>query len=231
MAKEKVFAVIGLGTFGKKVCEVLSEKGGSVIAIDNDPDLIQSIQDTVTQAVYLDSTDEEAMGEVPFEDVDIAIIAIGDNVEASIISTAICKKIGIPYIVARAVKEIHQQVLKQVGADEIINIEIEEGQRVAQRLIAPEILDRIPISSTISVTEMYVPKEFIGKSLKELDLRKKTKVNVVSIKRTILSVDEQGNSVRSEDIVFPEPEEVLRESDMMLIVGKNTDLERLQESQ
>ena len=231
MAKEKVFAVIGLGTFGKKVCEVLSEKGGSVIAIDNDPDLIQSIQDTVTQAVYLDSTDEEAMGEVPFEDVDIAIIAIGDNIEASIISTAICKKIGIPYIVARAVKEIHQQVLKQVGADEIINIEIEEGQRVAQRLIAPEILDRIPISSTISVTEMYVPKEFIGKSLKELDLRKKTKVNVVSIKRTILSVDEQGNSVRSEDIVFPEPEEVLRESDMMLIVGKNTDLERLQESQ
>ncbi len=231
MAKEKVFAVIGLGTFGKKVSEVLSEKGGSVIAIDNDPDLIQSIQDTVTQAVYLDSTDEEAMGEVSFEDVDIAIIAIGDNVEASIISTAICKKIGIPYIVARAVKEIHQQVLKQVGADEIINIEIEEGQRVAQRLIAPEILDRIPISSTISVAEMYVPKEFIGKSLKELDLRKKTKVNVVSIKRTILSVDEQGNSVRSEDIVFPEPEEVLRESDMMLIVGKNTDLERLQESQ
>jgi len=231
MAKEKVFAVIGLGTFGKKVCEVLSSKGGSVIAIDNDPDLIQSIQETVTQAVYLDSTDEEAMGEVPFEDVDIAIIAIGDNVEASIISTAICKKIGIPYIVARAVKEIHQQVLKQVGADEIINIEIEEGQRVAQRLIAPEVLDRIPISSSISVAEMYVPKEFIGKSLKELDLRKKTKVNVVSIKRTILSVNEQGNSVRSEDIIFPEPGEILRESDMLLIVGKNTDIERLQESQ
>jgi trk system potassium uptake protein TrkA len=231
MAKEKVFAVIGLGTFGKEVCEVLSSKGGSVIAIDNDPDLIQGIQDSVTQAIYLDSTDEEAMGEVPFEDVDIAIIAIGDNVEASIISTAICKKIGIPYIVARAVKDIHQQVLEQVGADEIINIEIEEGQRVAQRLIAPEVLDRIPISSTISVAEMYIPKEFIGKSLKDLDLRKKTNVNVVSIKRIFLSVDEDGNSIRREDIIFPEPEEVLKESDMMLVVGKNSDIERLQESQ
>ena len=93
MAKEKVFAVIGLGTFGIKVCEVLSSKGGKVIAIDNQPALIERVKETVTQAIYLDSTDEEAMSQVPFEEVDVVIVAIGENIEASIITTAILKKI------------------------------------------------------------------------------------------------------------------------------------------
>lgn len=225
MAKEKVFAVIGLGTFGRKVCEVLAEKGGRVIAIDNQSELIERVKDTVTQAVFLDSTDEEAMSQAPLEDVDIAIVAIGENVEASIITTAILKKIGISYIVARAITDIHHQVLRQVGADEIVNIEIDEGLRIAQRLISPEVLDRFPITGSISIAEVYVPKNVVGKALRELDLRNKMRINVVSIKRTVLTIDEMGNSVQDEDVIFPTPEEKLEETDVLLIVGKNDNID------
>ena len=229
MAKEKVFAVIGLGTFGRKVCEVLAEKGGKVIAIDVKGDLIERVKDSVTQAILLDSTDEGALGRVPFEDVAVAIVAIGDNIESSILTTALLKRIGIPYIVARAVSDIHQQVLKQVGADEIVNIEIEEGQRVAQKIISPEVLDRIPITESISIAELYVPKNFVGESLAKLDLRNKLRVNIVSIRRIVLSVDEEGNPVKNEDVIFPEAGEILKESDLLLLVGKNEDIDAFKE--
>lgn len=225
MTKEKVFAVIGLGNFGRKVCEVLAEKGGKVLAIDVDPDLIEGVKNQVTQAILLDSTDENALGQVPFEDVEVAVVAFGDNIESSIITTALLKKVGIPYIVARAGSDIHQQVLKQVGADEVINIEIEEGRRLAQKLIAPEVLDRISITESISVAELYVPKSFVGQSLDKLDLRKKLRVNIISIRRIVLSVDEEGNPVKNEEVVFPEAAEVLKESDLLLVVGKNEDID------
>lgn len=222
--KEKVFAVIGLGTFGGKVCEDLAAKGGKVIAIDNQPELIEKVKDTVTQSILLDSTDETAMGQVPFADVNIAVVAIGENIEASILTTAILKRLGIPYILARAVTDIHNQVLRQVGADEVVNIEIEEGKRIAQRLISPEILDNIAVTENISVSEVYVPKGFIGQTLEKLNLRKKLNVNIVAILRTTLSVDEEGNPVKTDNAVFPDAKEVLQESDILLVVGKNEDL-------
>jgi len=222
--KEKVFAVIGLGTFGGKVCEDLAAKGGKVIAIDNQPELIEKVKDTVTQSILLDSTDETAMGQVPFADVNIAVVAIGENIEASILTTAILKRLGIPYIVARAVTDIHNQVLRQVGADEVVNIEIEEGKRIAQRLISPDILDNISVTENISVSEVYVPKAFIGQTLEKLNLRKKLNVNIVAILRTTLSVDEEGNPVKTDNAVFPDAKEVLQESDILLVVGKNEDL-------
>jgi len=222
--KEKVFAVIGLGTFGGKVCEDLAAKGGKVIAIDNQPELIEKVKDTVTQSILLDSTDETAMGQVPFADVNIAVVAIGENIEASILTTAILKRLGIPYIVARAVTDIHNQVLRQVGADEVVNIEIEEGKSIAQRLISPDILDNISVTENISVSEVYVPKAFIGQTLEKLNLRKKLNVNIVAILRTTLSVDEEGNPVKTDNAVFPDAKEVLQESDILLVVGKNEDL-------
>ncbi len=223
--REKVFAVIGLGSFGERLCEELSEKGGKVLAIDNQAKLIERVKDMVAQSILLDSTDEEAMNQVPFADVDTAVVAIGDNIEASILTTAILKRIGIPRILSRAVSEIHQQVLWQVGADEIINIEIDEGTRLAQRLISPEILDRIPISEKISLSEVFVPSDFAEKNLSQLDLRNKMHVNVVAIRRTSLTVDEEGDTVRSERIVFPDAETKLEESDVLLLVGLNEDLD------
>jgi len=223
--KDKIFAVIGLGVFGLKVCEVMAERGGRVIAIDKDPALIEKVKDIATQSILLDSTDETAMNQIPFADISVAIVAIGEHIEASILTTAILKRQGIPYIVARAVTEIHHQVLRQVGADEVVNIEIEEGQRIAQRLISPEVLDRISVTENISVAEVYVPKDFLGKTLAKLNIRNKMHVNIVAILRTNLSIDEEGNPVKTDNAVFPDAAEILQESDIMLIVGKNEDLD------
>jgi len=223
--KDKIFAVIGLGVFGLKVCEVMAERGGRVIAIDKDPSLIEKVKDIVTQSILLDSTDETAMNQIPYADISVAIVAIGEHIEASILTTAILKRLGIPYIVARAVTEIHHQVLRQVGADEVVNIEIEEGLRIAQRLISPEVLDRISVTENISVAEVYVPKDFLGKTLAKLNIRNKMHVNIVAILRTTLSVDEEGNPVKTDNAVFPDAAEILQESDIMLIVGKNEDLD------
>lgn len=224
--KERVFAVIGLGTFGEKLCEELSALGGKVLAIDNQPRLIEKVTDTATQSILMDSTDEEAMDQVSFEDVDTAVIAIGDNVEASIITAAILKRMGIPRILARSVTDIHQVILKQVGVDDIINIEIDEGIRLARRLISPEVMDRVPISESISLSEVYVPGEFVGKTLGKLDLRHKMSVSVVAIRRITLSVDDTGSTTRNETIVLPDRDVVLEESDVILVVGRNEDLEQ-----
>ena len=114
---DKTFAVIGLGTFGYKLCEVLSDKGAKVIAIDNDAGLVDRVRAMVTQAVLVDATDQEGIGNAPLEDVDVAIVAIGDNMEASILATALLKQNAVPYVVSRAISELHQKVLQRVGAD------------------------------------------------------------------------------------------------------------------
>lgn len=227
--KENVFLVIGLGTFGMRVCEVLAEKGGKVIAVDNAENKIERVKDKVTQAILLDSTDEETLTNLPVEDVDIAIIAIGEDLEASIISTALLKNAGVPYIVARSISDIHQQILKQVGADEILNVEIDEGERLALKLISPQVLDRIPLTKEMSLAEVYCPAAFLGKKLIQLDIRKKLHLNIIAIKRPQLSVDEIGNPVSRENVIFPEAEEILQEDDILLLVGRNQDLDIIKE--
>jgi trk/ktr system potassium uptake protein len=225
MAKERVFIVVGLGTLGRRICEVLGEKGGKVIAVDREEAPIERVKDRVTQAILLDSTDEESLQNVPLDDADFGVVTIGDDIEASILTTALLKKSGVPYILARAVSDLHAQVLKQVGADEVVNVEIDEGTRIAGRLIAPEILDRIPLTKSISMAEVYVAKSFWGKSLSSLDLRKSANVTVIGVKRDTVSVDEVGNPVKNEEIVFPDAQTVLHESDILMIVGNNLDIE------
>ncbi len=229
MAKERIFAVVGLGTFGMEVANVLAAKGGKVIALDNQEDMIEKVKDSVTQAILVDSTDAEALKNVPLSDVDVAVIAMGENIEASILTTVVFRQIGVPYIVARAVTQTHEHVLKQVGANEVVNIEIAEGRRLASELISPSILDRIPIDKNISVAEILLPESFANKSLKQLDLRNNYRVNVVTVKRTLVSVDEMGNPVKEEQILFPGPEEVMKPSDVIIVVGRNEDIEVLKE--
>jgi len=229
MDKERVFAVVGLGTFGMEVANVLAGKGGKVIALDNQENLIEKVKDNVTQAILVDSTDEESLKNVPLADVDVAVIAMGENIEASILTTVLLRQIGVPYIVARAVTTTHEHVLKQVGANEVVNIEIAEGRRIASELISPSILDRIPIDKNVSIAEVLLPESFADKSLKQLDLRNKYRVNVVTVKRTTMSVDEMGNPVKEEEIIFPGPDEVMERSDVIMVVGGNEDIEVLKE--
>ena len=225
----RTFAVVGLGTFGRQLCETLAEKGATVIAIDNDAALVDRVKQIVTQAVLVDATDPDGLAGAPLEEVDVAIVAMGDSVEASILATALLKKLAVPYVVARAISDLHQQVLRQVGADEVVNIEIDEGIRVANRLFSPDVLDQFAISSEISVSELYVPQAIVGATLSELDLRNRYQVNVVSLKRYRVDIDEYGNPKRREQIIFPDPGDAFERDDTILVVGRNDDIERFKQ--
>jgi trk system potassium uptake protein len=228
-AEEKVFAVIGLGLFGRQVCATVAERGGTVIAIDNNPDTVERIKETVTQAVLVNATDEDALSQAPLADVDVAVVAMGDNVEASILATALLKRQAVPYVIARAVSSVHAQVLKQIGADEVINVELDAGRRLGSRLIAPQILEQVSLSSDTSVAELHIPASLVGKSLAELDLRARYQVSVISVKRVHVDVDDMGNPVRTEEVVFPDPHERFREDDVIHVVGSNDAIQQFQD--
>ncbi len=224
---ENIFLVIGLGSFGMQTCEELAAKGARVIAVDNRPELIEKIKDTVTQAFLLDSTDELHLSNLPIEDVDMAIIAIGDNIEANILTTALLKQAGVPYIIARASTELHHRVLKQVGANEILDIEKTAGKQLAEKIISPDILDSVPITMEISIAEVYLPESFAGQNLADIDLPGKMSLTVSAVKRARISIDEEGSPVSNEQVVFPSSETVLEHGDILIVIGRNDDIERL----
>jgi trk system potassium uptake protein TrkA len=229
MRKEKTFAVFGLGTFGLELCKVLSEKGGSVVAVDVNQKLIERVKDSVTQAILIDSADVDSLKSVPLENIDVAVVAIGDDMESSILTTAILKNMGIPNIITRAISDIHAQVLKQVGATEVLFIEIEEGRRLANRLISPDVLDRIPISKSQTLAELITPDSFSGKSLQKLDLFNKFNINLISIKREHITIDDMGNPQKEETIIQPGSSVVLKKDDILVIIGSDEDINVLKE--
>ncbi|MGB2599372.1 MAG: TrkA family potassium uptake protein [Candidatus Omnitrophota bacterium] len=229
MEKEKVFAVFGLGKFGMELCRILSKKGEKVIAIDQDQAHIEKIKDAVTQAILLDSTDESALLNAGLQDVDVAVVAIRESIDASVLTTILLKNLGVPRIIARAISDIHAQVLKQVGAAEVINIEIEEGRRLANRLAAPDIMDIIPIAADQVMAELRTPQKFVGKSIHELDVRKKYNVNIISIKRTKTEIDDMGNPRREELVFSPKPMDVFDVNDTLIVVGTESDIAGLRE--
>jgi len=227
MVKEKVFGVIGLGIFGSEVCRVLAEKGMKVIAADKDRDVLEKMKNHVSQAVLLDSTEEDALRNAGLHDIDVAVVAIGDNVNANVLTTILLKNLGVPHIIARALSALHAQVLRQIGATEVINIELEQGARLANRIVAPDVMDIIPISSNQSLAEMRAPEIFIGKSLVQLEIRKKFNVNIVSMKRADTGIDDMGNPVRSEKVFSPKPDDIIRVNDVLIILGEEKDIEKL----
>ena len=223
----KQFAVIGMGRFGSGVAKTLTEKGYAVLAIDKDAEAVQDVSEFVTHAVQVDATEERSLRAVGIENVDIAIVAIGD-IEASILITLILREIGIKEIIAKAATENHGKVLRRVGATKIVFPERDMGARVATTLIAPEVVEHIDLSPDYSIVEIKPPKEFIGKSLKQINLRAQYGINVIAIKRSIPGVGEEGNIEMQEKIdVVPAPSEVINEGDMLVIVGENKNIEKL----
>ena len=227
--KQKTFAVFGLGSFGAEVCRVLAEKGARVLAFDHRPEPVEKIKELVKQSYLLDTADEDAMLGAPLEGVDVAIVAIGQDIEASILTTALLKNIGVPYIIARASSDIHQRVLRMVGATEVINLEIEEGRRVAARLLTTEAMDTISVTDDYSIVEFPVPENMVGRSLEKLNLRKEYHVNVIAIERFESAFDAEGNPAREERVILPDKDDVLMHGDVLIVVGRNSDIEALGE--
>lgn len=229
MAEEKVFAVFGLGTFGFEVCQVLADSGEKVIAIDNTPRNIERIKDTVSKALLLDSTDAETLAEAPLEDVDVAIVAMGDDLQASILTTAVLKNMGIPYIVARSVSEIHSKVLRQIGANEIVNPEIEEGSRLALRLVSPDVLATIPLNQDYSIAEMYVPSDLIDKPFYKTEIIRENRLQMIAVERRSSSVDDLGNPLDKSIMLRSEADDVFKADDVLFLFGRNSDIEKFKD--
>jgi len=229
MAQKHNFAVIGLGAFGASICDVLVEKGTNVVAMDRDSAAVEQMKGRVSAAVLVDTTNEDSLLKAPLENIDVAIVAIGDNLEASILTTMLLKQRGIPYVVARAISSLHATVLRRVGANEVINIEEETGMRIARRLVAPDVLDSVPLSADVSLTEQLAPKYFIGKSLADIDLEAKMRLRIVGVLRIVIDLDDSGNSIRRETLIFPEPTVELEDGDRLFLLGRNVDLDGFQE--
>lgn len=210
----KQFAVFGLGSFGKSVALTLQSFGCDVIAVDNCYEKIQDIADSVSYAMCGDVTEPEFMKTIGARNLDGAVIAVSENLEAAIMATMISKEMGISYVLVKAMDELQGKILEKVGADSIVYPEIDMGERVAKKLISTEFIDWIELSPDYSLTEKLLPKQWEGKSLAELRVREKYGINVIGI----LKEDKMDMAL--------DPSKPLQPDDMLFIIGKNSDLER-----
>jgi trk system potassium uptake protein TrkA len=225
------FVVIGLGRFGSSVAVTLGGKKADILAIDMNSQRTQEVADFVTQAVCLDATDEKALKSVGIEHMDVAIVSTGSNLEASILITLLLKEIGVREIIAKALNNDHAKVLKKVGAGKVVFPERDMGERLANTLASPGVLEQVSISEDSSIIEIVCPKEFLGKSLRKANLRAAYGVNVIAIKKKLEVMTKFGEKKTLEEKVdfSPNPDELLKEDDILVVIGKNSNLDRLKD--
>ncbi|KKY01308.1 MULTISPECIES: potassium channel family protein [Paraclostridium] len=206
----KQYIVIGCGRFGSSVATTMHLLGHQVMAIDKNDDSVQAISEKVTHAAIVDVTDEQALRALGMGNFDVAIIAIGSDIRASIMATLIAKEMGVEQIVCKAKDELQAKVLYKIGADRVVFPERDMGVRVAHNLVSNNILDHIELDPDYSIVEIVTPKEWEGKTLIELDLRAKYEITVLAIK-----CDKTIN-------VTPSPEEKINAGSILVVIGQNS---------
>lgn len=213
-------AVIGLGSFGYKIATSLASMGAEVIAIDINPSLVEDIKERVQHAVVADSSDEKVLRSVGISDVDAAVNAIGENIEISIMTTVVLRRLGVSKIIARAISPIHAEVLREIGASRVVQIEEQMGDQVARSLVTSNVLQHITFPAGYTLVEMEAPRAFIGKSLNDLDLRHKYGVLCVAIQRKVPAIDDKGHSLMKKQVhPAPDPNDKIHENDILVLVG------------
>lgn len=223
----KSFAVIGLGDFGMNIARALIKKGFEVLVIDSNESKITNISDEVSQALVMDATNERALKEAGIQDVDIAIIGIGDN--ESILITQLLKELGVPRVVVKATSPLHGKILTRIGADRVVFPEKEMAERLAQSLSSPKIFDYIELSPEYGIVEIIAPKKLAGKSLKESKLRKNYGVTVMAIRRKSPVMNEKGTpDFKEEAIISPGADDEIQEGDILVLLGKYDDLSKVE---
>ena len=217
---KKQFAVIGLGNFGFYLATELFKKGHEVLGIDINPKLVQEIRDWVSRAVIADATDPQALRELELKKMDAVVVCIGSILNNSILATLNVKDLGVKRVVAKAVSEAHGRILQKIGADEIYFPEKDLAQTAAQRLDNPNVLDYLPFMEGYSIVQLAPPPSFIGKSLIELDLINRLGVQVIAIKEL----------VPENMVLIPTGHFVVKESDILILLGPDDALVGLQET-
>lgn len=206
---KKQYAVLGLGSFGRSVALTLESLGCDVIVVDKSYEKVQEISDSVAYAMRADVSDPDALVSLGGKNLDGAVVAVSENLEASIMATIAAKEIGIPYVLAKARDELQGRILEKIGADAIVYPERDMGSRVAKSLVSTAFTDWIELSSEYSMAETVIPEKWVGKSLAELKVRERYGLNVVGIMR--------GEEV---DVTF-DPHEPLPEECIIIVIGAN----------
>lgn len=213
--KHKTIAVIGLGQFGSTVAKMLASMDHEVLGVDIDPEVVQKISPFITHAIVADTTDGEAIKALALSQFDIVIVAIGDNVQANLMTSMLLKEMNMPYVVSKAESDLQGKMLKKMGVDMVIYPEYDVAQRLVQSLTRDYVMDYLQLSKNISLIEIKMPSFMVGTCLKDSNLREKYNLNAVGIRR-------------GEDLeVPPNPITILGEDDKLLVIGNNSDLDAL----
>jgi trk system potassium uptake protein TrkA len=222
----KRFLIIGLGQLGSELAKALYEKGAEVIAVDMNIDLVENIKESVTSAVCIDSTDKDSLASLTLESIDAAIVAIAEDREASILTTALLKELGVETIIARKSGPLHGKILEKIGASRIISPELNAAEQLARSLISPELLEHITLPDGHTVFQVEAREEFYNKTLIELDFRRNYGLLVVGIQRRKPLVTESGEIYfETERISLPSATEAIKENDILVLVGMKEDIE------
>jgi trk system potassium uptake protein TrkA len=216
---KKQFAVIGLGNFGFYLASGLFQKGHEVLGIDINPRQVQEIRDQVSRAVIADATDLQALRELELETMDAVVVSIGSVLNSSILATLNVKDMGVKRVVAKAVSNAHGRILKKIGADEIYFPEKDIALTAAQRLDNPNVLDYLPFMEGYSIVELAPPKEFVGKTLIELNLINNQGIQVVAVKEL----------VPERVVMIPTGRYLVKDSDVLVLLGPDKALAGLKE--
>lgn len=215
----KKFVVIGLGILGRNLATILASRGAEVIAIDSNMELVEEIKDRVTFAVAMDSTNERALKAQDIADVDAAVVCIGENFQDNLLTTVLLKKMGVQHVITRASNPIERQILSELGADELIYPEEDLARELSVRLMADSILDMFPLSPSLGAARLKAPKSFLNKKLIDLNLRQAYGINVIAIYDAEL--------MEKTDDPFPNPTDLIKEGDVLLIVGRRESIEKI----
>ncbi len=215
--KQTQMAVIGLGRFGSSVAKTLAKLGHEVLGVDADPDLVDLHRDDLTHAEVADCTDEESLKALGLRNFDVVVVAIGHDVQASILATVLLKELGIPKVIVKAASELHGRTLAKVGADKVVYPERDMGARLAHSLVTgSSMLDYIEISPEYTIMEMVAPEQLTGLSLREMNLRAKFGINVLAVK--------SGDEINA----APHATDTVNAGDVLVLLGTNQGVRQLE---
>ena len=210
-------AVIGLGNFGMNVAKELYARGHDVLIVDQSPELVQKGQEFSSKSVVADCTDKEVLANLGLSTVETTIISMGTNLSGSILATMYAKELGVKDIIVKAISDDHKTILEKVGATRIIFPEREMAVRLARSIATPNVLDYLPLTNSFSIMEVIPPKGFVGKSLSDLDLRKKYQIQIIGMQDTVEGVISMVVS----------PDRVIKATDRLIVLGKQEHLEKI----
>ncbi|MBI1182980.1 NAD(P)H-binding protein [bacterium] len=220
------FAVIGLGRFGTRIARTLAQKGAEVLAVDCSPERVEQIKDDVAYAVSFDSTDRKAILAHDVQNMDAVVVAIGENFEALLLTSALLKDLKVKRIITRSSSPTQTTILKQMGIEEILSPEDEVGINVAQRLLNPDVLTFFELPDGYEIVEVATPAGIVNKSLTDIKLREKYHLNLITIKREFEEMSDKQVTKVMHTIGVPKPTTTIFEGDLLIVMGQRHDIKK-----